>query len=209
MRFREFQATSLLLSACLFGNIVYRMSQVKADKMEPSCNTLIEIGTKNGIKVYGAFVDNLQLPLLILMIYKNVSNIDKKLSSNGWTANKWGWPNGAASTPHYHHNCHETLVVKQGHANIKWGKFGKLEARAYAGDVIFQPAGLYHAGNGCSNDCYTMGVYPNGSAQWTFNYNGPNNKQLKSISNVKIPSDPVFGGDEINEFAAKLLQQQS
>ena len=73
--------------------------------------------------------------------------------------------------------------------------------------MIFQPAGCFHAGNGCSDDCITMGIYPKGSPSWDFNYNLPNKNQQESINNVSIPNDPVFGGDQLLKFT-QLLQQQ-
>lgn len=172
---------------------------------------LIHIAAKNGIKIYGAFLDDLSLPLLI---YKGVfqkgarkKDITSFLASHQWSANSWTWASGASATPHYHDNCHEALIVLHGDANIKWGINGNIAATAHAGDVIFQPAGCYHAGNGCSQDCVTMGIYPDNSPGWYFNYDGPTKKQQKSIAKVPVPKDPVFGGNIISEFT-KLLRQK-
>eukprot|EP01084_Bolivina_argentea_P096199 172941_1 len=170
-----------IVVVCLLTN-----SMTQEEKKSKECvSKLMELTTKNGIKVIGAFIDNLSLPLLI---YRNVfdKSIQKKkvsshLAKYNWTANSWSWGSGASPTPHYHDNCHETLIVLRGSANIKWGKNCDISGTAYAGDVIFQPSGCYHAGNGCSNDCVTMGVYPKGSPQWEFAYNGPNKKQMESI----------------------------
>ena len=181
-------------------------------KQIEATSKLIEITTKNGVQVYGAFVDNLKLPLLI---YKNVfkkathrKDVRSFLIKNKWSAHTWSWASGALKKPHFHHNCHETLIVLRGSANIKWGIDGDISETAFEGDVIFQPAGCYHAGNGCSDDCVTMGIYPNMSPEWTFNYDGPNAKQTKAINKVPIPSDPVFGGDDILQFT-QFLQQAS
>ena len=185
--------------------------KLEESKEKESVSELMEIATKNGIKVYGAFVDNLSLPLLI---YRNVfkkstqkKTINSYLAKNNWTANGWSWGSGASTTPHYHDNCHETLVVVRGYANIKWGINGDIVGTANEGDVIFQPSGLYHAGDGCSNDCVTLGIYPKGSPSWYFCYDGPNQKQKQSINKVSIPDDPVFGGDQLVKFS-QLLQKQ-
>lgn len=205
-----FLQTKTILIIVLSLVIIAMSKEQKESKKMESVSKLMEITTKNGIKVYGAFIDNLSLPLLI---YKNVfkkgtqkKKIASFLSNNKWSANGWSWGSGASPTPHYHDNCHETLIVLRGSANIKWGISGNIAGTAFEGDVIFQPAGCYHAGNGCSNDCVTMGVYPDGSPGWYFCHDAPNKKQIESINKVPIASDPVFGGD-INKFT-QLLQQQ-
>ena len=185
--------------------------ELEETKQKESMSKLVQVTTKNGIKVFGGFVDNLSLPVLI---YKNVfkkstqkKTISQYLAKNNWTANGWSWGSGASSTPHYHDNCHETLIVVRGFANIKWGKNGDISGTGNEGDVIFQPAGCFHAGDGCSHDCITMGIYPKGSPNWDFNYNAPNKKQQESINKVPIPNDPVFGGNELLKLT-QLLQQQ-
>ena len=182
----------------------------KISKKDMCSTKLTYIMTKNKIDIYGAFIDNLSLPLLI---YKNgfnklnnIKEINQYLSKNGWSDNGWTWNSGASSTPHYHDNCHETLVILNGWATIAWGINADIIAQANKGDVIFQPAGLFHAGKGCSKTCQTMGIYPDNAQMWEFNYNKPTKQQLTLINSVDTPNDPVFGGKEIIQFA-KLLQK--
>ncbi len=52
-----------------------------------------------------------------------------------------------------------------------------------------------------------MGVYPDGSPMWKMVYSGPDESQTKLIEKVGIPNDPIFGGDQITEFA-KLLKEK-
>ncbi len=53
-----------------------------------------------------------------------------------------------------------------------------------------------------------MGVYPDGSPMWKMVYNGPDESQTKLIEKVGIPNDPIFGGDQITEFAKLLKEMQ-
>ena len=194
-------------------------------QMIQDSSQLLKLATKNGITVYGAFIDTsfLSLPLLI---YKNVfsnqlstntmkQSANKLLSNNKWNDNGWSWSSGASSTPHFHDNCHETLVVLNGWAKLGWGKTGNIQATAYKGDVIFQPAGLFHSGKGCSNDCYTMGIYPDNSAMWRFEYNGPSKQQIKKINKLHgydngWPNDPVFGDkDSLKQFVDLMVEMQN
>ena len=168
---------------------------------------LHEIVSKNGVTVHAAAVDGCGLPLLV---YKGAFRGDQLRSArqtfkaNGWGAHEWSWGNGLGSSPHFHHNTAEAVCVLRGRADCAFGQKGSLRISAEAGDVIFLPPGLVHAGVGASSDVQTMGTYPQAAPHWTMESASKIGDAAvqASIAAVPVPPDPVFGGVLISVAAA-------
>lgn len=194
----------IMISISLFSILIIGLSMIYLKKNKISKNDYLNNSNTNNlnrvikydnIEIYSALVDNLKLPLII---YKNVfknstkEQILEHLKNNKWSSNLWEWNSGVGTIPHYHDNCHETLIVTNGTAHVRWGKNKQIYAVVQKGDVIFQPAGCFHVGTKCI-DCSTMGVYPDNAEHWKFEYNEPTSTQIKKINDVPAPNDPIFG----------------
>ncbi|KAF2015161.1 hypothetical protein BU24DRAFT_463877 [Aaosphaeria arxii CBS 175.79] len=150
------------------------------------------------------YVPNNKLPVIV---YRDVlpephaeDSTTQFLEANKWQK-KGFWP--GTEVHHFHPNTHECYGVVVGTTTMLVGR-GQLDGSSggqtialRAGDVIVIPAGVSHMNVTMTEDYRFVGVYPDGSPQWTSqrcDKLGIMTELKNEISCVPLPAaDPVEG----------------
>ncbi len=114
--------------------------------------------------------------------------------AHGWRP---AWRGGIHAWHHYHSNAHEALAIAAGHVRVLLGGEAGVQVELAAGDVVVLPAGTGHMNLGASEDCWSSGAYPEGSAPPDQLHGAPEERAraLHAIAATPDPTrDPVTGG---------------